>query len=253
MCEPCNRRFANRNSLRNHYVFSDKHHYCAACQKTFATAGGFRVHVEMAAIHRDDSDDEDEEDDDIDDSFDGWEDAVAEVRYPNEGEEDNIPASDDEDYGPGDEYWDEDDETEFEEERDTYWGFASVSAVGGSTLPIEAGPSSARSDTPESSSSASSSSTAYTSGSSSSEASSTSSDNMNGTTSTAVVFGEQRPQPYGCPLCLEAPQQCSATRCGHIFCTACINTALEKKRACPVCREFACTRQLRQIYLPILS
>lgn len=197
----------------------------------------------MSAIHRDDSDDEDEDDDDIDDTFEGWEDVLAEIRYPEEGTEGGPPADDDEEYGPSDEYWDEDDETEFEEDRDTYYGFASVSAVGVTTMPAptpmtavnpfgpdseEAGPSSARSGTPGSDSS--SFSTAYISGSSFSdpfstaEASSSSSsiDTMDRPAS-APVPGEHNhghAPKYGCPLCLEAPQQTSATRCGHIFCTS---------------------------------
>ncbi|CAL1708641.1 unnamed protein product [Somion occarium] len=231
-CDRCERRFANMNSLRNHWVYSPRHHYCVVCEKDFSSSGGLRVHMEMAAVHRDDSDDEDEEDDDIDDTFDGWEDEVARNMYP-DGEEDDEPASDDEDYSAEDEYWDEDDETEFEEDRDAYYGFASVSAVGGELLPAVAAAS------------------APTAGESSTQEEPQASFSTKDSGQIKPVVADAR--AYGCPLCLEAPQDCSATHCGHIFCTPCIDTALESRKMCPVCRKFACHRQLRKVFLPVVS
>ncbi|KAF9805685.1 hypothetical protein IEO21_08948 [Rhodonia placenta] len=54
---------------------------------------------------------------------------------------------------------------------------------------------------------------------------------------------------FTCSLCLEAPQNTSTTRCGHVFCTPCIHKALKFKRSCPVCRTPAVPTQLRKIYL----
>ena len=61
-CNTCDRRFANKNSLRNvrfllicvfialltyrylkHWVYSRRHHYCAVCERDFKTAAGLRV------------------------------------------------------------------------------------------------------------------------------------------------------------------------------------------------------------------
>lgn len=193
----------------------------------------------MAAIHRDDSDDEDE-DDDIDDSFEGWEDALAESRYPDEGNSESTEVE----YGPLDEYWDEDDEDEFEEERETYWGFASVSAVGGLTLPempptmatsISFGSGSNRGENEAGPSNAirtESAASSYGSSTADPSASRSCPHNCNSKSSlsppmisdmerpaSAPVSGQRPAVRYGCPLCLETPGETSATRCGHIFCT----------------------------------
>ncbi|KAI5115222.1 hypothetical protein M0805_004633 [Coniferiporia weirii] len=56
---------------------------------------------------------------------------------------------------------------------------------------------------------------------------------------------------YMCPLCLEQKDELSSTKCGHVFCTRCINHSLEKKRQCPVCRSRVKIKSLRRIYLTI--
>ena len=42
-----------------------------------------------------------------------------------------------------------------------------------------------------------------------------------------------------CPICLESivNNQPVATRCGHLFCKACIETALKKGKKCPMCNS----------------
>lgn len=44
---------------------------------------------------------------------------------------------------------------------------------------------------------------------------------------------------FECSICLECigGQDISATPCGHIFCTACITTAIKKHGVCPLCKE----------------
>ena len=39
-------------------MISNRHNWCAVCEREFRTPAGLRVHVECAAVHRDDSDDD---------------------------------------------------------------------------------------------------------------------------------------------------------------------------------------------------
>ncbi|KAF8208893.1 hypothetical protein K438DRAFT_1573771, partial [Mycena galopus ATCC 62051] len=59
-CDYCKRRYLNRNTLRNHYIYSKHHHYCASCEIEFKTPAGLRYHIEHAPVHCADSDDEEE-------------------------------------------------------------------------------------------------------------------------------------------------------------------------------------------------
>jgi len=53
---------------------------------------------------------------------------------------------------------------------------------------------------------------------------------------TSVPSGRSFRQPYTCPLCLEIPQHCASTQCGHAFCASCLERSLELKNCCPVCK-----------------
>lgn len=59
-----------------------------------------------------------------------------------------------------------------------------------------------------------------------------------------------RRQP-SCGICHKPTKNTTATRCGHLFCQACIDKKIEKERACPVCGSPAVKRQLRKIFLVI--
>ncbi|KAI0766236.1 hypothetical protein BC629DRAFT_1293117 [Irpex lacteus] len=209
-CDTCDRRFANMNALRNHLVISPRHNYCRACEQEFKTPAGLRVHIEYSAIHRDDSDD-DSDDEEIDDSEEGWEDAFALIKYPNESEP--VPEDSESDPEIDVDYWTDDDQTEFEEDLDAYDGFARSARTESDDCPGKQPKHEHRQEMQSAASSA------------------------------AGVL-------VSCPLCLEAPTATSATRCGHIFCTSCIKTALSKKKMCPVCRDFSSPKDLRKIYLP---
>lgn len=55
-----------------------------------------------------------------------------------------------------------------------------------------------------------------------------------------------------CPICFETlgPQKgITATHCGHIYCTPCIQTSLQKKRSCPKCRKYLNSRKIHPLYL----
>lgn len=218
-CDKCDRRFANKNSLRNHYVYSPRHHYCAVCEKNFLTAAGLRVHIEYAAVHRDDSDD-DSDDEVIDDSSEGWEDELGATAFP----EENIPPANSEDEEDPN-YWTDDDAEDFEEEREKYFESnhhrAALAARAAEPAPAE-----------------------------------TSSDARTGAAKDPECpkSDEARSGVFiSCPLCLEAPKETSVTKCGHLFCTPCIRTALSGKKMCPVCRDFSVPQQLRKVYLPTIA
>jgi hypothetical protein len=40
-----------------------------------------------------------------------------------------------------------------------------------------------------------------------------------------------------CPICMESPKDPCAGKCGHIFCSICMNGWLHKKQECPVCKR----------------
>ncbi|KAJ7784615.1 hypothetical protein B0H16DRAFT_1784326 [Mycena metata] len=113
-CDYCKRRFLNKNILRNHFIYSRHHHYCASCEIEFQTPAGLRYHIEHAAVHCDDSDEEDEYEDarshspspsssrfpspsslDAHEALSSlqWEEEMGQLMYPDEPD----PTSDDED------------------------------------------------------------------------------------------------------------------------------------------------------------
>ncbi|KAI0790544.1 hypothetical protein C8Q75DRAFT_122384 [Abortiporus biennis] len=225
LCEPCNKRFANRNSLRNHWVSSNRHNYCAACDREFKTAAGLRIHIEYAAVHRDDSDDEYDSDDDFEEA-EGWEDNLGSSEYPYEDDPANVPASDNDDLElEGSDYWDEDDELDFSDDAETYYGFAAIHPSSSVIVRPRNHDVPRQYGSPE----------------------------IPSAIKEEVREGKEEPRPSGiyfsCSLCLEAPKETSSTRCGHVFCTECITIALNAKRSCPVCRRPAGPKQLRRLYL----
>jgi E3 ubiquitin-protein ligase RFWD3 len=172
---------------------SPRHNWCAVCERDFRTPAGLRIHVEYAAVHRDDSDD-DSDDEEIDDSVEGWEDELGLARFPNEqhpfgGE---IPDSDVD-------YWTDDDNEQFEEELDAYDGFAPV-------------PSSLRSTESNDSPFSDEHISEHQKNEHHRCHDSERTDSLASAPSPAVLVS--------CPLCLEAPKATSATKCGHLFCTS---------------------------------
>ncbi|RDB19496.1 hypothetical protein Hypma_013604 [Hypsizygus marmoreus] len=69
---------------------------------------------------------------------------------------------------------------------------------------------------------------------------------MNFTTSRPTVSSSLQ---ISCPICLTNPKNASSTRCGHLFCTSCIEHAIEMSGVCPTCRKPAIVAQLRKIDL----
>lgn len=61
-----------------------------------------------------------------------------------------------------------------------------------------------------------------------------------------------KPRRLECSICLEEMdnQEVSATKCGHMFCTACITKAVTDRKACPMCNKAAQLEDLRCLYLP---
>ncbi|KAH9887239.1 hypothetical protein C8Q73DRAFT_794799 [Cubamyces lactineus] len=226
-CDKCDTRFANGNALRNHYTISRRHHYCSSCDRHFKCAAGLRAHIELAAIHGgDDSDDEDEIDDSIDDSYEGWEDDVGRVRFPEDNDVEEPPVSDDEQIPMEDEYWSEDDEpSPFDQ---AYDGYAPV--------PAEFRREANTAEEPTSSDSAGGAPPAAED-------------------ATCADHTPEKPQPPGtqtfilfCPICLESAIKPTATVCGHVFCSSCIRQSLHVELSCPVCRRGAHPKYLRKLF-----
>ncbi|KAJ0678458.1 putative Zinc finger, RING-type [Helianthus annuus] len=62
------------------------------------------------------------------------------------------------------------------------------------------------------------------------------------------------PQPkeatFSCPVCLGPLVEEVATKCGHIFCKACITAATNAQHKCPTCRQQLTNRDFIRVYLP---
>jgi hypothetical protein len=56
---------------------------------------------------------------------------------------------------------------------------------------------------------------------------------------------------HKCPLCFEKRGTLCSTPCGHIFCTQCIVTALDRDPRCPLCRGVTTRAELRDVYLSV--
>ncbi|EDW16874.1 E3 ubiquitin-protein ligase complex slx8-rfp subunit slx8 [Drosophila mojavensis] len=58
-------------------------------------------------------------------------------------------------------------------------------------------------------------------------------------------------EAYKCPVCLECvrTREPYSTKCGHIFCKHCIETAIATTHKCPLCNKRATKRSLFRIYL----
>ncbi|KAJ7044070.1 hypothetical protein C8F04DRAFT_1389476 [Mycena alexandri] len=210
-CDYCKRRFLNKNILRNHFLYSRHHHYCASCEIEFQTPAGLRYHIEHAAVHCDDSDEEDEDDRSHSPSSSSsrfpspssvdahealsslqWQDEMGQLMYPDEPES----TSDDEDSDDSYEAFDDYDYEDAEELRDP----ALV-------------------------------------------------DNEDHADDECEDENEKIVPQFSCPLCFKAPESVCCAPCGHIFCSPCITHALKHTNACPLCSEVGEVEQLRKIFL----
>lgn len=56
--------------------------------------------------------------------------------------------------------------------------------------------------------------------------------------------------PLECSICFEnfCGREISATKCGHLFCSQCINRSIEDREKCPMCNATAFTSDLRPIF-----
>lgn len=55
---------------------------------------------------------------------------------------------------------------------------------------------------------------------------------------------------FSCPICMGPFVEEMTTRCGHIFCKTCIETAIVAQAKCPICRKKTNVNQLIRVFLP---
>ncbi|KAJ3777297.1 hypothetical protein FB446DRAFT_634394 [Lentinula raphanica] len=55
-----------------------------------------------------------------------------------------------------------------------------------------------------------------------------------------------------CAVCLDVKKTMSVTRCGHLFCSACIHHAFEQGQGCPTCRTLGVAKHLRRVELSVV-
>ena len=84
---------------------------------------------------------------------------------------------------------------------------------------------------------------------------------------TAYAFGQREspqvppksptPPPkeptFNCPICMGPLVEPSSTKCGHIFCKACIKAAIATQAKCPTCRKRVTVKELIRVFLPATS
>ncbi|CAN8269958.1 unnamed protein product [Cochlearia groenlandica] len=55
---------------------------------------------------------------------------------------------------------------------------------------------------------------------------------------------------FNCPICLCPFTDEVSTKCGHIFCSGCIKTAISGQAKCPTCRKKVKAKELIRVFLP---
>ncbi|PNY06721.1 E3 ubiquitin-protein ligase rnf4-like protein [Trifolium pratense] len=55
---------------------------------------------------------------------------------------------------------------------------------------------------------------------------------------------------FSCPICMGPLVEEMSTRCGHIFCKACIKAAISAQAKCPTCRKKITVKELIRVFLP---
>ncbi|CDP03899.1 unnamed protein product [Coffea canephora] len=58
---------------------------------------------------------------------------------------------------------------------------------------------------------------------------------------------------FNCPVCMGPLVEEMSTKCGHIFCKACIKSAIAAQNKCPTCRRKVTTKDIIRVYLPAAS
>ncbi|URE27740.1 Zinc finger, C3HC4 type (RING finger) [Musa troglodytarum] len=53
-----------------------------------------------------------------------------------------------------------------------------------------------------------------------------------------------------CAICMDTMKEETTTTCGHVFCKACIISAIRVQKRCPTCREKLSQSNIHRIYLP---
>ncbi|KAF4374608.1 hypothetical protein G4B88_004860 [Cannabis sativa] len=56
-----------------------------------------------------------------------------------------------------------------------------------------------------------------------------------------------------CGICMDQLTEETSTKCGHIFCKICIETAIATQKKCPTCRQKLKKRDTIRVYLPTSS
>ncbi|OWM82898.1 LON peptidase N-terminal domain and RING finger protein 1-like [Punica granatum] len=78
--------------------------------------------------------------------------------------------------------------------------------------------------------------------------------NLEGSGNSLVLMEKPAPPPkeptFTCPICMGPLIEETSTKCGHIFCKACIREAIASQAKCPTCRKRVTVRELIRVFLP---
>lgn len=67
-----------------------------------------------------------------------------------------------------------------------------------------------------------------------------------------IESDDRKPIPLTCPICFESLSSNSkpiTTRCGHVFCTECLNTYFRTAKKCPTCKSTITLKTCTRLYL----
>ncbi|XP_012525149.1 E3 ubiquitin-protein ligase RNF4 isoform X2 [Monomorium pharaonis] len=70
-------------------------------------------------------------------------------------------------------------------------------------------------------------------------------------TTYTVEFNDKGPVPLTCPICFESlssDRKPLTTRCGHVFCTECLQTNFHTSKKCPTCKSTITLKSCTRLY-----
>lgn len=60
------------------------------------------------------------------------------------------------------------------------------------------------------------------------------------------MSSSKNPNPhYSCPVCFELISEATITRCGHTYCSKCIQKSIEINKKCPKCNQSLTVEQVK--------
>ncbi|MCE2055758.1 hypothetical protein HAX54_043350 [Datura stramonium] len=69
----------------------------------------------------------------------------------------------------------------------------------------------------------------------------------------SAIPAQPKEPTFSCPVCMGPLVEEMSTKCGHIFCKACIKASIAAQGKCPTCRRKIAMKDTIRVYLPATS